>query len=192
MASIMHSRKEQENYAREILQEQQEQGWDGLTKEVAEICQAAGLPNVYFKYVGRAEVEDALRIHHHKEIRKEMEPLKKLDEIKMKDTRYMQVYMQQKSLENSRMEFLWETHMLDTRCNMKGKYKKDKYQCPHCAEDSLETSGHLLVCPAYSDLREGLDPELRLEDRASYLRKVVLRRTLLEQHLKSRQVTATM
>ena len=106
MASIMHSRKEQENYAREILQEQQEQGWDGLTKEVAEIYQVAGLPNVYFKYVCRAEVDDALRIHHLKEIRKEMEPLKKLDEIKIKDTRYMQEYMQQKSLENSRMEFL--------------------------------------------------------------------------------------
>ena len=115
-----------------------------------------------------------------------MEPLKKLDETKINDTRYMQEYMQQKSLEDSRMEFLWETHMIDTRCNMKGKYEKDKYQCPHCAEGSLETSGHLLVCLAYADLREGLDPELRLEDRASYLRKVVKRRTLLDQHLKSR------
>ena len=31
------------------------------------------------------------------------------------------------------------------------------------------------MCPVYADLREGLDPELRLEDRASYPRKVVLR-----------------
>ena len=99
-------------------------------------------------------------------------------DIKNKDIRYMQEYMQQKSLKNSRTEFLWETHMMDTRCNMKGKYEKGKYQCPHCTEGSLETSGHLLVCPAYADLREGLDPELRLEDRASYLRKVVIRRTL--------------
>ena len=130
----------------------------------------AGLPNVCLKYVGRAEVDDALRINHLKEIRKEMEPLKKLDEIKMKDTRYMQVYMQQKSLENSRMEFLWETHRLDTRCHIKGK-------CPYCSVDSLETSGHLLVSPAYADLREGLDPELRLKDRVSYLRKVGQKRS---------------
>ena len=75
---------------------------------------------------------------------------------------------------------------------MKGIYEKDKYQCPNCAAGSLETSGHLLVCPAYADLREWLDPELRLEDRASYLRKVVLRRTLLEQHLKPRRLIVTM
>jgi hypothetical protein len=184
----MHSDKEQENYAREILQEQQEQGWEGLSSEGAEICRVAGLPNACLKYLSRAEVEDALRVHHLKEIRMEMEPLKKMDDIKNKDTRYMQEYMQQKSLENSRTEFLWETHMMDNRCNMKGKYKKGKYQCPHCKEGSLETSGHLLVCLAYADLREELDPELRLEDRASYLRKVVIRRTLLEQQLKSRRV----
>ena len=47
---------------------------------------------------------------------------------------------------------------------MKGIYEKDKYQCPNCAAGSLETSGHLLVCPAYADLREWLDPELRLEE----------------------------
>ena len=153
---------------------------------MTEICKVTGLPNVCQKCVSRAKVEDALRIHHLKEIRKEMEPLKKLDYIKIKDTRHMQEYLQQKSLENSRREFLLETHMTDTRCNIKGKYEKDQYQCPHCVEGSLETSGHLLVCPAYADRREGLDPELRLEDRASYLRKGVLRRTLLEQHLKSR------
>ena len=100
----------------------------------------------------------------------------------------MQVYMKQKSLEDSRLEFLWETNMLETRCNMKGKYQKDKYQRPHCWEGcqpggSLETSSHLLVCTAYADLREGLQPEVSLEDRASYLRKVIYRRKLLEKQL---------
>ena len=97
----------------------------------------------------------------------------------------MQSYMKQKSLENSRLDFLWETNMVETRCNMKGKYKKDKYQCPHYWEGrqpggSLETSSHLLVCAAYADLREGLQPEAVLEVRARYLRKVIFRRKLLE------------
>ena len=75
--------------------------------------------------------------------------------------------------------------MVETRCNMKGKYKKDKYQCPHYWEGrqpggSLETSSHLLVCAAYADLREGLQPEAVLEVRARYLRKVIFRRKLLE------------
>ena len=70
----------------------------------------------------------------------------------------------------------------------KGKSEKNKYQCPHCWEGcqpggSLETSSHLLVCAAYADLREGLEPEAILEDRARYLRKVICRRKLLETQL---------
>ena len=76
----------------------------------------------------------------------------------------------------------------DTRLNMKGKYPKDKYQCPHCPEGrqpggSLESSKHLLDCAIYRDLREGLDPELVVADRATYLRKVIQRRTALERQL---------
>ena len=83
--------------------------------------------------------------------------------------------------------------MLDTRMNMKGKYEKDKYDCPHCYEGSqpggsLETSDHLMVCSAYLDLREGINVELVLEERASYLRRVVMRRTLLEKQLRQRRI----
>ena len=127
--------------------------------------------------------------HHLIEIRKEMEPLSKMNGIKNMDTRQMQEYMKNKSLENSRLEFIWETNMIETRCNMKGNYKKDEYQCPHCWDGSqrggsLETSSHLLVCSSYSDLREGLQPEDDMADRASYLRKVIVRRKLLEQQVK--------
>ena len=81
--------------------------------------------------------------------------------------------------------------MIETRCNWKGNLKKDEYQCPHCWEGSqpggsLETSSHLLVYSAYSDLREGLQPESDLEDRSSYLRKVIVRRKLLERQLQTR------
>ena len=33
-------------------------------------------------------------------------------------------------------EFLWETHMLYTRMNLKGRHKKDSYECPHRYEGS--------------------------------------------------------
>ena len=59
-----------------------------------------------------------------KEVKEEMEPLKKMDKLKMKDTRSMQPYMKQKSLENRRIEFQWQTNMIETRVNMKGKYPK--------------------------------------------------------------------
>ena len=100
------------------------------------------------------------------------EQMKHLDKCKMirnVDFRVVQPYMMKKSLQQSRVEFLWRTMMIDTRTTMKSKYKKDKYSCPHCDEGrekgELETSEHLLnSCSAYSDLREGINPELIIED----------------------------
>ena len=44
IAKILHHKQEKENnYTREVLQEQMEQGWEGLSTELAEICQLAGL-----------------------------------------------------------------------------------------------------------------------------------------------------
>ena len=98
--------------------------------------------------------------------------------------------MYAKSLDQSRLEFLWETRMLDTRTTMKGKYEKDKYSCPHCREgrehEVQETPEHLLSdCEANSDLRAGLNPEAVLEDRASFLRKAIEIRKELEAKLKT-------
>ena len=190
LAEILHNKEEQEeNYAREVLREQLEQGWEGLTTEVAEICQLAGLQNVFDKYICRKEVVEAIELHHLKEIKEQVKPLKKMEKLRMLDTRRMHTYMKQKPLENSRLEFKWQTHMIDTRVNMKGKYTKDKYECPHCPEGrqpggSLETSDHLLVCRVYQDLMDGLDPELVMADRVTYLRRVIQRRTALEKQLK--------
>ena len=62
----------------------------------------------------------------------------------------------------------------------------------HLLTESCSSCHPVEATTTYADLREGLDPELRLEDRAFYLRKVVLRRTLLEQHLKPRGVIVNM
>ena len=121
---IMNPLEDKENYAKQILDEQQEQGWKGITTEVEEICLLVGLPNVCKKFVSRVEVVKAIELHHLKEIKLEMEPLSKLSKIKNTDTRSMQQYMKQKCLEDSRTEFVWETNMIDTRMNMKGRYKK--------------------------------------------------------------------
>ena len=46
VARILYTKQETENYARKVLQEQIEQALQGLTSEVAEICQLVGLPNI--------------------------------------------------------------------------------------------------------------------------------------------------
>ena len=93
VANILHTKVNQENYCRDILTEQIKNGWEGLSIEVAEICRLAGLPDVRSQFLGRKEVEGALVNHHLIEIRKEIEPLSKMNTIKNTDTRQMQEYM---------------------------------------------------------------------------------------------------
>ena len=126
---------------------------------------------------------------HLKTLKEQMPVKGKLAEMRNTDMTNMQKYMLSKSLAYSRLEFLWRTNMLDTRSTMKGKYRKDKYNCPHCVEGCemkiVETPHHLLVCSAYQDLRYGIDPELVTGDRAPYLSKVILRRKELERNVRS-------
>ena len=67
--------------------------------------------------------------------------------------------------------------------------REGQVQLPHCDEGrekgELETTDHLLnSCSAYSDLREGIDPELVIEDRAQFLTRAIGRRKELEIKLK--------
>ena len=94
------------------------------------------------------------------------------------------------------MEFLWDTLMIDTRTTMKGKYQKDQHSCNQCREGReegvLEIPSHLLSdCSAYSDLREGANLELVLEDRAVVLTMAIGRRKELELKLRSQKQNET-
>ena len=69
------------------------------------------------------------------------------------DCRKMQPYMLRISLELSRMKFLWNTDMVDTRTTMKAIYQKVQSWCPHCllgrSVGVAEPPAHLLECQAY-------------------------------------------
>ena len=102
----------------------------------------------------------------------------------------MKDYMKERNLEDARLEFKWQTNMLDSRTTMKGKYKNTVFPvcCPHCPEGRSvgvpESPAHWLQCLAYRDLREGSDPELVRKDRHQYLRQVIERRKKLEERLR--------
>ena len=60
--------------------------------------------------------------------------------------------------------------------------------CPHCPagrqQGEVETSHHWFLCEAYSEFRRGVDPEMNLQDRVVYLRRVQLLRAELEKNLR--------
>ena len=187
---VLHTQQEEENLCREVLQVQMAMGWPGLIQEVQVICRTVGLDDVTKKYLNRQEVKEYIKYYDMKLAKSDMAPLEKCTAIRHRDFRSVQPYMYEKSLEQSRLEFQWETRMVDLRTNMKGKYTKDKYSCPHCTEGReqgvLKSPDHFLSeCAAYADLRAGLNIEAVLEDPAAFLRKAIQRRKELETRLKT-------
>ena len=136
VARILHLGNEKENLCREVLQVQLAMGWPGIIKEVKEICRAVGLEDVTTKYIHRDKVKEYVQLQYYgmKCAKEKMEPLEKCRIIRNEDFRFMKSYMLEKFLEQSRLEFLWQTQMLDTRTTMKGKYPKNQYCCPHCVQ----------------------------------------------------------
>ena len=186
VTKILHGTSDQEeNYAREILQEQLNNGWDGLTKEVREICEQVGLPDACQQYVSKEEVEEAMRMSNARELKKQMEGLSKLENMMEADLRYCQDYIKSMSVEDARLEFRWRTGMLDNRANMGRRYSGKT--CPHCEDGredgAIESSRHWLLCEAYTELRSGLDPEDNVDHRVVFLRRVQLHRLQLEKDL---------
>ena len=64
---------------------------------------------------------------------------KKLEEMARMD------YMSQVFLYNSRLEFRYQSNMLDTRTTMGNKYKKKA--CPHCREGKEDGVEEFNPCP---------------------------------------------
>ena len=173
---------EEENYARDILQEQLNNGWDGLTKEVKEICKKVGLPNACTEFIHKEEIKKAMLVSNAKDLKEQMTGLYKLDHLMNEDLRLGQDYIKSLSLEDARLEFRWQTGMLDNRANMGRRYSGKT--CPHCEsgreDGAIESSQHWLSCEAYTELRTGLDPESNLDHRIVFLRRVQLHRITLE------------
>ena len=184
VTTIIHCR-DSKNYARQLLEEELLHGWMGITREVQDICKDMYLPDATQVYVSREKAKEAIELHNHTTVKKEMQGKSKCGQIYTRDLRKMQAFMLDKSLENSRIEVLWLTNMIDTRTTMKGKYKQ--YNCPHFSEGLiekvLESPQHLMQCHAYKDLRLGINPEENQEDRPMYLRKIISRRKELESKL---------
>ena len=128
---------------------------------------------------------DHICVSNLKRLQDDMKGLSKMEEIMKQDLRKPQDYMNLVSLEDARLEFRWRTGMLDNRGCMGKRYTSKL--CPHCREGREEkveeNSLHWLTCSAYEKLRYGLDPDLVLEDRILYLRRVQMMRKELEKGL---------
>ena len=99
---------------------------------------------------------------------------KKLENIKNEEIGRTKDYMETKCIADCRLQFRIRTNMVELKANMKGSYKDGDFSCPGCGDKaSVEDQSHVLRCPAYSDIRQGLNME-EDKDVVQYFRQVML------------------
>ena len=155
-----------------IYREQLDQGWPGLAREVEEICSTIKIQNVNDVDVPKSVIVDAINKHHAEEARELMG--KKLKEMKSEDIGRTRDYMKTKCIADCRLKFRIRTNMVELKGNMKGSYRDSDFSCLGCGDKStVEDQSHVIRCPAYHELREGLDFE-KDEDLVKYFREVMI------------------
>ena len=107
--------------AKLIYQEAESRDWPGLGKEVRQICQDIGIPDINIHIVRKADIQKALKISHHTHMMSLFEGSNKLKDIKHDSFLNSQPYFDDKDLESARMKFKIRTQMLE---RIPGNYKK--------------------------------------------------------------------
>ena len=128
-------------------------------------------------FVSSVEVKKAIFNHHLKHMRENIS--KKLDDIRYDDFSSEQPYMNEKSVEVGRMAFKIRCNMVeDIPGNFKNKFRTngrnsdEGLECKHCQENVIMDQAHCLVCPAWEDIRQGLDL-YSMKDMVKYFQEIL-------------------
>jgi hypothetical protein len=122
-------------YCHEVVESR---GWPGLGREVRQICQEVGLPDINIQNVLKKDVKKAIQMSHHEDMLGQFENSRKLQDIKNDNFSTLQDYFNDKNLENSRMKFKIRTKMLEKiPGNFIDKYKNQEngLKCNLCPEE---------------------------------------------------------
>ena len=174
--------KKANTLCKRIYEEGKVKGWPGLSQEVSDICAEIGIPDVNHNVVENRRIKEAIFMHHYKDMKKALEHSSKLESIKHEDFRKPQSYMHDICIENGRMAFRIRSKMVDSIPeNFKNKYKKDPQGliCSYCSSGEIFSQSHCLECPAWQDIREGLDMK-DMKDLTMFFRKLLSERSKLE------------
>ena len=164
--------------SRQIYEECKERGWPGLGEEVAEICKEIGLPDVNDVAVSKSDIRQAIWDDHYQDLKRELEESRKLEDIKNDNFEKVQDYFHEKSVEKSRMAFKVRSKMVPKiPGNFKNRYKNtsEGLVCKYCQEDKIMTQDHCLECPAWEELRMGLEMS-NIDDLVVFFRKLLVER----------------
>ena len=163
-------------------------GWPGLGKEVSEICEKVGLPDLNDVDMPKQDIRKAINNHHWRAVREKIESSKKIIDLVSDDFAEAQKYFHDRSVENGRLAFRIRTQMVDEiPANFKNKYKKEEdLICQFCQQKETFDQSHTLVCPAWEDQRTGLNLK-KIDDLVKFFQRMLSEKGKIEKEKKRGQ-----
>ena len=167
-----------EDLAKQVFDEQLVNGYPGIDKEVQELCENLGIPEVTkdrkdekSKAKWKKIIEEAVEKKNEVELKEKIRKYEKLEIMKQED--YGQKnYLEQLTLLQARTLFRVRTRMVNCKMNQLGdrKNKASLWKCGECGY--IDSQLHIIHCPAYQNLREGKDLNSDV-DIANYFKEVL-------------------
>ena len=151
-------RLEEHTLARQIFDQQLEEGLPGLTEEASRICKEIRIPDVCKEDVSKDDILAILN-HHHADLKRKMADKEKCKELLKVDLRVPQPYLASACLAEARMGARVQLRMVRCPGNMPGLYQ-GRMECETCGpwrktgeEAPVCTQEHLKTCRAYGFLQ---------------------------------------
>ena len=172
---LIHHIKNMENgtLAKQVYSEQMENGWPGLAKEVTVICKELDIEDINYSSISKNRLQNVLKkackAKDESDLKNKM--CNKTEKLKEGNCE-MKEYMNLKSLSDVRNTFRVRTNMVEGfKGSFKNMFKHTDLDCVGCGLE-IDYQAHSMVCPAYDDLREGLDME-KDQDLVTFFKKVM-------------------
>ena len=103
---------EEGSLAKMVYLEAENNGWPGLGNEMRQICREFDIPDINSYRIQKAELQKAIKCSHKKDMMKQFESSKKLQDIKESNFDDIQPYFYDKNIKNARIKFRIRTQML--------------------------------------------------------------------------------
>ena len=151
--------------AKEIYQIQKQLKFPGFVPEVEDLIEFYDLPNIldnpssFKKKQWAALVKKAIKNKYEDELKGKMVRFSKLKDSKLVAENFgMQDYLKEMNLVDARTNFRLRCSITNSvKMNQKSnpEYAKQLWLCDECG--NIDSQSHIMWCPSYATLREGLD-----------------------------------
>ena len=155
--------------AKDMLEEQVANNWQGLASEVNDLCHSMNIEDPRTTEKNRKAFSNLVKERcRWKDEARMKEEMKKMKETKMRtmvnQNLEMKEYVKKGTLYSARKTWEVRSHMLDVAGNYPGnnKYKASRWMCQACDLEVKEDQEHLTRCRGYEDLRG--DADLNMEN----------------------------